>query len=171
MPKIDEAILRYDVYEGQEYKGISDIELPSFSPDTIEVYGSGIMGSYDAVLMGMISAMEMKMDFRASTTDTTSLTSPDNHNLTLYVAVQQADGSTRAQNTAGVRYNVVGKPKSVSEGKLSKGSTQGASVTYSLSYFAKYVDGQKVVEVDVLNSIFIWNGKDYFAGVRTALGL
>ena len=39
-----------------------------------------------------------------------------------------------------------------------------------MTYFATYIGGVKVLEIDILNFIFFVNGVDYLADVRKALG-
>ena len=39
-----------------------------------------------------------------------------------------------------------------------------------MTYFATYIDGAKVLEIDILNFIYFVNGVDYLADVRKALG-
>lgn len=41
---------------------------------------------------------------------------------------------------------------------------------YAVRYWATYIDGKKVREVDQLNFICYVNGTDYLADVRKALG-
>ena len=47
---------------------------------------------------------------------------------------------------------------------------RSASGEYAVSYYALYLDGKKVVEIDQLNFIYYINGKDYLEDVRKALG-
>ena len=42
----------------------------------------------------------------------------------------------------------------------------GSSVTLELLYFMVELEGEKMVEVDKLNSIFAVNGKDMLAPIR-----
>lgn len=70
---------------------------------------------------------------------------------------------------AGVWIEIV-FPKKTSLGKVATASTSDASGEYSVSYFATYLEGKKVLEIDPLNYIFFVNGKDYLAEVRRALG-
>ena len=55
-------------------------------------------------------------------------------------------------------------------GKLAPASPAEASGEYAVTYFATYIGGVKVLEIDILNFIFFVNGVDYLADVRKALG-
>ncbi len=39
-----------------------------------------------------------------------------------------------------------------------------------MTYYATYIDGKKVLEIDILNFIYYVNGVDYLEDVRKALG-
>ena len=62
------------------------------------------------------------------------------------------------------------KPKKTALGKVAAASTADVSGEYATQYYAMYMDGEKVTEVDPLNFICIINGYDYLAEVRKALG-
>ena len=55
-------------------------------------------------------------------------------------------------------------------GKVAAASTADVSGEYAVSYYAMYLDGSKVTEIDPLNFVCIINGKDYLKDVRKALG-
>ena len=61
-------------------------------------------------------------------------------------------------------------PKKDGGGTLAPASAADASGEYAVRYWATYVDGQKIREIDPMNSICIINGVDYLADVRKALG-
>ena len=62
------------------------------------------------------------------------------------------------------------KPKKTALGKLAVASAADVSGEYATSYYALYIDGVKVTEIDPLNFICIINGTDYLQQVRKALG-
>ena len=62
------------------------------------------------------------------------------------------------------------KPKKTALGKVAAASTADVSGEYAVSYYAMYMDGKKVTEIDPLNFICMINGTDFLAAVRKALG-
>ena len=52
-----------------------------------------------------------------------------------------------------------------------KRQPSNGSGEYAVRYWATYIDGKKVREVDQLNFICYVNGTDYLADVRKALGM
>lgn len=61
-------------------------------------------------------------------------------------------------------------PTKFAPGKLAPAASAEASGEYAATYFATYIDGKKVLEIDIINFIYYVNGTDYLADVRKALG-
>lgn len=69
-----------------------------------------------------------------------------------------------------VKHVLVVNPKKFAPGKLAPASSAEASGEYPVTYYATYIDGKKVLEIDILNFIYYVNGVDYLEDVRKALG-
>ena len=69
-----------------------------------------------------------------------------------------------------VKHVLVVNPKKFAPGKLAPASSAEASGEYPVTYYATYIDGKKVLEIDILNFIYYVNGVDYLEVVRKALG-
>ena len=88
----------------------------------------------------------------------------------------ERDGSKRLPNSTGryvqqaVKHVLVVNPKKFAPGKLAPASSAEASGEYPVTYYATYIDGKKVLEIDILNFIYYVNGVDYLEDVRKALG-
>ena len=114
--------------------------------------------------------MTCTINFRTTTTAALKLSEPRRHNLDIRVANQVEDpvaGKIAAQS---VKHVLVVLPKKDGGGTLAPASAADASGEYAVRYWATYVDGQKIREIDPMNSICIINGVDYLADVRKALG-
>jgi phage tail tube protein FII len=60
MPKIDEIITNFAVYEdATEYLGMSEATLPEVTNLAEEITGAGIAGNIEAVILGHIEAMTL----------------------------------------------------------------------------------------------------------------
>lgn len=171
MPKIEESIISYAVYEDStEYLGTSEVTLPEVSSITQEIEGAGIGGKYEAVILGAIEAMTCTMNWRTVSRYATRLATPEKHNIDLRVAQQGTDTKKGIVTTTSVKHLLTVVPKKYNPGKLATASTADVSGEYAVHYYATYIDGKKVLEIDPVNYIYIVNGKDYLAGVRKALG-
>ena len=63
------------------------------------------------------------------------------------------------------------KRQSDKGGSVAPAAPSNGSGEYAVRYWATYIDGKKVREVDQLNFICYVNGTDYLADVRKALGM
>ena len=70
-----------------------------------------------------------------------------------------------------VKHILVVIPKSDKGGSVAPAAPSNGSGEYAVRYWATYIDGKKVREVDQLNFICYVNGTDYLADVRKALGM
>lgn len=171
MGKIGETIVNAAVYENNtEYRGVANITLPDISQLTAEIEGAGISGKYTSPVIGHVDSMKMSMSFNTVTNETYKLTTPDAHTIEIRVAQQQRDSGTGSIYREGIKYVLIVRPITLGLGKVAPATTADASGEYAVSYFAGYIDGKKVLEVDPVNYIFIMNGKDYLEDVRRALG-
>lgn len=171
MPKIDEFVVSYAMYEnGTEYMGTTEVTLPDLEFMTEELSGAGIAGKVEEVITGNMSAMTTTFNFRTVGKWTAKLLEPRVHNIDLRVAQQNMETKDGTTSVSSVKHVMKIKPKKTTLGKVSAATTADASGEYSVLYYALYVDSVKVTEIDPLNFICIINGKDYLKEVRKALG-
>ena len=161
--KIQETVINFAVYEDKtEFMGIASVQLPDLTALSQQISGAGIAGNIEAIIPGHFEAMTCTINFRTTTTAALKLSEPRRHNLDIRVA-----GKVAAQS---VKHVLVVLPKKDGGGTLAPASAADASGEYAVRYWATYVDGQKIREIDPMNSICIINGVDYLADVRKALG-
>ena len=171
MAKVDELVINYAVYEdATEYMGTTEATLPDLEFMAEELSGAGIAGNVEEIIIGHLNAMTTTLNFRTVGKAAVKLMEPRVHNLDLRVAQQQMDMRTNTTNVAAVKHIMKVKPKKTALGKVAAASTADVSGEYAVSYYAMYLDGQKVTEIDPLNFICLINGKDYLADVKRALG-
>ena len=169
--KINESIINFAVYENSvEHYGMAEATLPELSNITEEVKGAGISGSFESVILGHIESMTLTLNFRTLVKDAIALYEPRDHQIDLRVAQQSKDTVTGQTIVTSVKHVMIVKPKKLNPGKVATASAADASGEYAVSYWATYIDGEKVLEVDIMNFIYFVNGVDYLAEVRKALG-
>lgn len=171
MAKIDEAVINFAVYEdSNEYYGMAEVALPEVSNLTEEVKGAGISGTFESVIIGHLEAMSLTLNFRTLTKDAIKLMEPRNHKIDLRVAQQSTNTVKGSMEVVSVKHVLVVRPKKLNPGKVAPASPAEASGEYAVNYYATFIDGKKVLEIDILNFIYYVNGTDYLAQVRKALG-
>ena len=171
MSKVDELVINYAIYEdATEYQGTTEVTLPDLEYMTEELSGAGIAGNIEEIIIGHLNAMTTTFNFRTVTAAAVKLMEPRVHRIDLRVAQQRMNLRTSANEITGVKHIMKVKPKKTALGKVAAASTADVSGEYAVSYYAMYMDGSKVTEIDPLNFICIINGTDYLKDVRKALG-
>lgn len=171
MAKHDEVVVNYAIYEDAvEYLGTTEVSLPDLEYMTQEIQGAGIAGTIEEVILGHLAAMTTTFSFRTITEAAVKLMEPRVHKIDLRVAQQGLDTRTSQTEVKPVKHILKVKPKKTALGKLAVASAADVSGEYATSYYALYIDGAKVTEIDPLNFICIINGTDYLKQVRKALG-
>jgi len=169
--KQPEAYIDFEVYEDSvNLLGVAQATLPSISFLSQSITGAGITGNIDAVLIGMVEAMTLTLNFRSVTDAATSLMAPRRHNIDLRVAEQYWDTTAVAKEIQADKYVMVVVPKTTSPGTVAPASMADTSGEYSVYYYAGYKDGKTLWEIDPFNQICNVGGVDYLADVRKALG-
>lgn len=167
----DESVINFAVYEDSvEYVGLAKATLPDLTSLTQTFSGAGIAGNVEAVILGHFDTMTLTLNFRTTTPQAIKLSEPRRHTIDLRVSQQNED--TVAGNLAirAVKHVLVVIPKKDGGGSIAPASPTDASGEYAVRYWATYIDGAKVREIDQLNFICLVNGVDYLADVRRSLG-
>ena len=168
---MDQANVNFAIYEdNKEVLGIVSCDMPDVSWLNTSINGAGIAGNIDAVILGHLDAMTLGLNFRTLTPDAVKLTEPRRHNIDLRVAQQDENTVAGELEVRAVKHTMVVIPKSYKVGSVAPASTADASGEYAVRYWATYIDGKKVMELDPLNYIAYVNGRDYLSPVRSALG-
>lgn len=171
MSKVDETVISFAVYEdANEYMGMSEVALPEISSVVEEITGAGIAGKIESVILGAVEAMTTTFNFRTVTANAIKLHEPRQHKIDLRAAQQERDTTKGTTNVVKVKHILVLTPKKLNPGKVASAAAAEVSGEYATSYFATYIDGKKMLEIDPLNYIYYVNGTDYLKDVREALG-
>lgn len=169
--KVENGVTNFAVYEdATEYYGMAEVTLPEISSITEEVKGAGISGTFNGAFVGHIEAMTLTLNFRSVTKAAIRLLEPRNHQIDLRASQQVWDSGAGRFKQSHVKHVLMVTPTKYSPGKLAPASPAEASGEYAVTYFATYIDGVKIMEIDILNFIFFVNGVDYLEDVRKALG-
>jgi len=170
--QVDNGTLNYRVYEDAIfYFGMAEVELPEIGAIAEEIKGAGISGAFNGPFMGHVESMSLKLTFRSVTTEVTKLMEPRAHQLTLMASQQRWNSEAGEYETTPVKHVIIGAPLKYSPGKVAPASPTDTSVEFSVSYFASFINGVKVTEVDPINFIYFMNGKDWLAQARRDIGM
>jgi len=169
--KQPEAYIDFEVYEDKtNFIGIAKATLPNVNFLTQQITGAGIAGNVEAVLIGMVDAMTLGLEFRSATDAAVKLMKPEKHKIELRVAEQYWNTTKREKEIMADKYVCIVMPKNFSPGSVAPASAADASGEYSVYYYAGYKDKNPLWEIDPFNYICKIGNKDYMKPVRKALG-
>ena len=162
--RADIGINNFAVYEqGDEFYGMAEATLPEVSQMAEEIKGAGISGAFNGAFKG-------NLNFRTVAPYAIKLNEPRNHQLELRASQQYWDNVAGKHVQQAIKHVLMVTPTKLAPGKLAPASSAEASGEYAATYFATYINGEKKMEIDILNFIYFVNGTDYLAEVRKALG-
>ena len=168
---MDQSVINFAVYEDAvEYEGMAKATLPDMTFLTQSISGAGIGGNVEAIILGHLEAMTLGLDFRTTTPQSIKLSEQRRHLIDLRVANQYEDPVSGNVDASAEKHIFVVIPKSTKGGSIAPATPTSGSGEYAVRYWATYLDGKKVREIDPLNFICYINGTDYLANVRKALG-
>lgn len=172
MAIISEKMINFKVYqEGNDLVGVADIELSTLTAMTETIKGAGIAGEFEAPTTAHFSSMEVTFNWCTLIKRNISLMAPKAYHFDLRGAQDAYDSASRDIKPQSVKCVIVGRPKEMSLGKLDVSTSTGTSNKFEVSYIKLSVDGETALEYDKYNYIYVVDGVDYAANIRTALGI
>ena len=171
MPNFGESVINFAVYEDSvEYVGMAGVTLPNLAAIVQTLSGAGIAGNVEVPVLGHYDVMSLTLNFRTTTEHSVRLSEPRRHNIDLRMAQQIEDTVAGEVKVQSIKHVLVVVPKTDTGGTVAPAAPTNGSGEYSVRYWATYIDGAKVREIDPLNFICEVNGVDYLADVRKAIG-
>lgn len=168
---MDQSNINFAVYEdGQEYYGMASVGMPNLTNLVQSINGAGIGGNVEAVIMGHVDTMSLTLNFRTTTPQSVKLSEPRRHQIDLRIAQQHEDPVNNTLDAIPEKHVMVVVPKAHNLGSVAPASPSNGSGEYAVRYWATWLDGKKVREIDPYNFVCMIDGVDYLAPVRRALG-
>lgn len=173
MSIIPEKLNDFRVYEpgNPDYKGVSDIQLPSLEHMTEAINGAGILGEYESPAFGHLSSMKLVLNWRVTSKELLSFFRPEAMEIDCRMANQEYNEQLGKHNFTANRLYVRGIPVKNDLGKVQKGSPYEGSTELEVLHMRLECDGEVLIEVDRINYIYRVGGVDYTQKLREALGL
>ena len=169
--KIDNGTVNFAVYEGaNEFLGMAEVTLPEFVTISEEIQGAGIAGNLNAAYVGHLEAMTLELAFRSVTESSIRLMEPVARQIEMRAAQQKTNNVSGKKEIESIKHVAVITPLKYAPGKLAAASPTESSGEFAVSYYALFINGKKLIEVDIINFIYFVNGTDYLEDVRKALG-
>lgn len=168
-----EIINNFHLYKGAEnggdmMLGISgQVEMPDLEAITETLSGSGILGEVEVTNPGHYSALDVTIPYVAVCEGMFSNNPTKRVMLTLRACEQSTVKATGDAKYESFKCVFGGKVKGYKLGKLENGKQMESSVTLSCSYIKIMIADKVVLELDKYNEVFIVNGQDMLAEIKS----
>lgn len=168
---IPEKVINYNVYDDTEklVAVAGETTLPSFEALTETISGAGILGEYESPTIGHFGSQTLEINFRVLMDPTFRLSENKSRTIVLRAAQQSYDVAEGRHNVRPLKIIIKGLPKGVELGKLAPGGMTDSKNTIEVLYIKIEENGKSLLEFDKLNFVYIVNGKDELADLRSAL--
>lgn len=167
---IPEVVNGFNVYDGDgdQLIGITDeMSMADLSSKVATITGAGITGSYEVPVLGHFDSITQEIPFRILYKQIFDYANPMKQvTFNIRGAIQVTDKSTGVSDSAGFRYVVKGRCKSMSPGSLKPGDVMNSKISIEAVYILYEIDGVKLIEIDKLNNVYRINGTDLMEKVR-----
>lgn len=158
-------------YEGNRKLGIASIDFPEFSPAGVEIKGNGIAGTMSFPASTQLDNMELTIHWRTIHEELTQLLTDRAHTLAFYSSQRNYDSATGLMIHQQVIVDVRGVPAKMPLGKFEPAATTDSDTVLTLDWIKLRVDGKELIEFDRFNQVYRINGTDWYAPIRSNLGL
>lgn len=168
---IPEVVNHFNVYDENMNKLIGrsgEVSLPDLDAVTETIEGGGVLGEIEDPVTGHFSSIKMTIPFTnlyAPISGLMNTTKP--MTLTLRGSLQCMNPATGETGYYPIKIVVKGKASSTKLGKLENGKKMEPEVELELFYIQVMIDDVVVVELDKFNFVYILNGVDMLADIRT----
>lgn len=168
---VPEKINSYNAYiDGNKGVGVaSSTDLPDLNMKTGEIKGLGISGTLDSPTIGQWEKFEQVIEFNTIYSSMTGMLSPNRYVDLTFRAAQQVYNKTGGYNFKGLRIVERGRVKAIKLGKLEAGEMTGTQITLEVTYILVENDGQPLVEIDKLNSVYKVKGQDMLSEINALI--
>ena len=168
---VPEKINDANIYlAGNKMIGVAaEIKLPETKSKTGTVEGMGISGEIDSPTIGQFESMEQPIKFNTLYSSAMDMLSPLKTVEFTIRAAQQVYDKEGGYAFKALRVVERGRVKHFDPGTIKKSESMDASITIELTYLLIEVDGVVMTEIDKLNGVYIVNGEDVLAEVRSMI--
>lgn len=171
MYRMPESINKFNAYNGtNRLIGVTGgVELPNFSYLTNTIAGAGILGEYEAPVIGHIGSQKLKIPYAQIDEQEFFKIVEGQADIILRSAIQARKVESSEIEMVPMTITVRGATTEFEVGTIEKAKAMNASVTKEVTYIKIVINNVVCLEMDKFNNIFIINGNDLMAKVRSMI--
>ena len=174
MAKIATKTIQYSIYDrtSGSAKYVDDTATytrPEIAMLTDGISGAGIMGEIDMPSLGQLDSMEIEIALNKTNERAVAMFAPGAHTVEVRWVTNVLNTATGSSHIQANKEIVKYVPKTLSMGDIENNETNEGPLTGEVLTYQYIIDGKTVIKIDKLNNVFIVNGVDYSAAIRSAL--
>lgn len=174
MSKIGTKTIQYSIYDRTNGKATFVEDTSSYTRPEIAMMsdgltGSGIMGEIDLPTLGQLDSMEIEMNLNKTNERAIAMFAPGAHTVEVRWATNVLNTATGSSSVQANKEIVKYLPKTLGLGDIENNETNEGNLVGEVLTYQYIINGKTVIKIDKLNNVFIINGKDYSAAIRSAL--
>lgn len=148
----------------------SEVTPPEVSAQMTDYNSLGMVGT--AQFFNGFEAMEASIKWNFPSNDVMRACADPQQAVDLMVRSSKAEYDSAGVSTeAPIVIFMRGFPKKTAVGGFKKGEDTSPETTFGINYYKLEVDGEEIVELDVLNNIYKVDGIDVLSARRANLGI
>ncbi len=151
--------------------GVAMVDLPDLQNETENMSGFGVLGTYEAPLIGHFQDADATFHFHTITQDAYRMGRQAVRNIEVRTSIQFYDTTAQDFVPVPARYSFKTFPKAMNFGKIEPNKGQDFSIRLSLIAFIVYYNDRRVYQMDKFGGISEMDGVDVLGPVRQQLGL
>jgi uncharacterized protein len=169
--RMPEAVSAFNVYNGtNKLVGVTGgVELPSFAYLTNTISAAGMLGEYDAPVIGHVGSQKLKIPFAQIDEQEFFALVKGENDIVLRASIQTRKVDTSTIEKVGMVIIVRGATTEWEPGTIEKAKAMSASITKEVAYIKIVINNVVCLELDKFNSIFVINDEDIFKEVRSQI--
>lgn len=169
--RIPEGINMFKVYDSSnQVRGVTgEIEIPEFAEAVNTISASGMLGEYEASMLGQFPSMAITIPFAQLDEQEFFQIIESEEDLTLRAMIQTREIATSRKVFTPLSMVVGGPTKSYKLGVIKRGAITDSSITKEVHRMKIIVNNVKCLDYDKFNMIYVVNGRDMFADIRGML--
>lgn len=151
--------------------GVAMVDLPDLQNETENMAGFGILGTYEAPLIGHFQDADVTFHFHTITQDGYRMGRQTVRAIEVRTSIQFYNTATQQFVPTPARYSFSTFPKAMNFGKIEPNKSQDFTVRLSIIAMIVYLNDARVMQIDKFAGINEMDGVDVLAPVRRQLGL
>lgn len=154
--------------DGVKVPSVTSIDMPGFEFETIDVNGTGIMGTLNIPIMGQLASMETTLHTQGRGAENAILRVPGKRRIEILTA-EQTYAPGKDDKAVPGKIFMDARLKGSEGGSIEHATAVEGGATYEVTRLQEFAEGKEIFLADKETNQFVVNGIDYMKPIRAAI--